>query len=900
MKHTASTSKPPTPSSSPNPNTAHPASTTTPKTPVHPFVPTTTYKPNQHLTHFHTTTVPSIAAFLAINNAFSSSTSNQEGSKFTDNSSQYDEDEEGVENEEEEEEEEDDSITDRPGIVINGGTSHHFPVTTHSSRIRPVSPGHHSIPQHNVKVHGTGESGVILNQSNRQQPQNSHSTSIHSAQLYGHQTPLILKDTSAHSKHQLNTQFILSQQRENENKQHHGFKPNPNPDNKNQFLFSSTTQQPPVLFTTKSPSRYSAPAIEPFSHHSVGTQPPLHATQRPPNNSLFPPQTNAHQVPPNPLVHQIRANTGNNGGFVSQTIQISPNPLTFQFNSNGNNRHLFTTPSVAVVATTSSTSSSSSARTGTTGKVGNISPVISLTSSIGNTPKGSGVTNNSSVSVQLFTETTPPNSYDEYQEGDVHSDPFFRDVPKIAKPSTTLKTPSPIRHRVVRKKREVLKKILIKTKPVSMSHYGSMRYKRKAVAQAGLPTSVFGIGEGRQRSRSGGSNRSRGEALSLHTNAREQIQLESHSRRASVTERLGSKQNRERSSSSPFVAVTYEDSTIVPEVLQQAPQYSGTVSDISLPNFAPKHLESTALNSSVRTENRQGYERMLVKGTRPYKQNAVRDRFNHHPSEMSGLSDHTESFQRFRGDPKLRVKATEESPVLLGLVVPTSGSAESSYGKPKASSWIGTRSSQMLQNFTKNVPSARTHGRGEHRHLQQQPSQSNLVQEGRVESHSRRSRQRSRQKIRMGDTGSAHENNKHLPKRPLTFQPRGDTNPLKAASRIDDNRYSDSKIVDERTLYSHHASPHSRIRNHGQKLDISNRYQDVARSDSNEIILSTNVTHMESDAATKPLGESPFHPQTSVPKTNFTCADKVPGGYYADLEADCQLFHICSMGRHGK
>ena len=899
MKHTASTSKPPTPSSSPNPNTAHPASTTTPKTPVHPFVPTTTYKPNQHLTHFHTTTVPSIAAFLAINNAFSSSTSNQEGNKFTDNSSHYDEDE-GVE-EDEEEEEEDDSNTDHPGIVINGGTSHHFPVTTHSSRIRPVSPGHHNIPQHNVKVHGTGESGVILNQSNRQQPQNSQSTSIHSAHLYGHQTPLILKDTSAHSKHQLNTQFILSQQRENDNKQHHGFKPIPDTDNKNQFLFSSTTRQPPVLFTTKRPSGYSAPAIEPFSHHSIGTQqPPTHATQRPPNSSPFPPQTNAHQVPHNPLVHQIHANIANNGGYVSQTIQISPNPLTFQFNSKGNNRQLFTTPSVAVVATTSSTSSSSSARTGTTGKVGNISPVISLTSSIGNAPKGSGVTNNSSVSVRLFAETTPPNSYDEYQEGDVHSDPFFRDVPKIAKPSTTLKTPSPTRHRIVRKKREALKKILIKTKPVFLSHYGSMRYKRKAVAQAGLPTEVFGTGEGRHRSRSGGSNRSRGEALSLHTNAREQIQLESHLRRANITKQLGSKQNRERSRSNPFVAVTYEDSTIVPEVLRQASQYFGTVSDISSPDFAPKHLESTALNSSVRTENHQGYERTLVKGTRPYKQNAVRDMYNHHPSEMSGLSDHTESFQRFSGDPKLHVKSTEESPVMVGLVVSTSGSAESSYGKPEASSWVGAKSSQMLQNFTKNVPISRTRGRGEHRHLQQQPSPSNLVQEGRVESHSRRSRQRSGQKIRVGATGSAHENDEHLPRRPLTFQPRGDTDPLKAASRIDDNRYSDSKIVDERTLYSHHASPHSRIRNHRRKLNISSRYQDVARPDSNKIILPSNETHMESGAATKPLGESPFHPQTSVPKTNFTCADKIPGGYYADLEADCQLFHICSMGRHGK
>ena len=30
-----------------------------------------------------------------------------------------------------------------------------------------------------------------------------------------------------------------------------------------------------------------------------------------------------------------------------------------------------------------------------------------------------------------------------------------------------------------------------------------------------------------------------------------------------------------------------------------------------------------------------------------------------------------------------------------------------------------------------------------------------------------------------------------------------------------------------------------------------------------------------------------------LPETGFTCEDKVTGGYYADLEAHCQLFHVC-------
>lgn len=30
-----------------------------------------------------------------------------------------------------------------------------------------------------------------------------------------------------------------------------------------------------------------------------------------------------------------------------------------------------------------------------------------------------------------------------------------------------------------------------------------------------------------------------------------------------------------------------------------------------------------------------------------------------------------------------------------------------------------------------------------------------------------------------------------------------------------------------------------------------------------------------------------------MPKTKFTCRDKILGGYYADAEAQCQMFHIC-------
>jgi len=38
---------------------------------------------------------------------------------------------------------------------------------------------------------------------------------------------------------------------------------------------------------------------------------------------------------------------------------------------------------------------------------------------------------------------------------------------------------------------------------------------------------------------------------------------------------------------------------------------------------------------------------------------------------------------------------------------------------------------------------------------------------------------------------------------------------------------------------------------------------------------------------------------TNVPETSFLCDGLVPGGYYADPEADCQSFHVCARDGHG-
>lgn len=37
----------------------------------------------------------------------------------------------------------------------------------------------------------------------------------------------------------------------------------------------------------------------------------------------------------------------------------------------------------------------------------------------------------------------------------------------------------------------------------------------------------------------------------------------------------------------------------------------------------------------------------------------------------------------------------------------------------------------------------------------------------------------------------------------------------------------------------------------------------------------------------------PAYSLQNMPKTDFTCRDKIIGGYYADADTQCQMFHIC-------
>lgn len=43
-----------------------------------------------------------------------------------------------------------------------------------------------------------------------------------------------------------------------------------------------------------------------------------------------------------------------------------------------------------------------------------------------------------------------------------------------------------------------------------------------------------------------------------------------------------------------------------------------------------------------------------------------------------------------------------------------------------------------------------------------------------------------------------------------------------------------------------------------------------------------------------------MYDEANLPQTSFTCADKIHGGYYADIETNCQMYHVCARDKFGR
>lgn len=59
------------------------------------------------------------------------------------------------------------------------------------------------------------------------------------------------------------------------------------------------------------------------------------------------------------------------------------------------------------------------------------------------------------------------------------------------------------------------------------------------------------------------------------------------------------------------------------------------------------------------------------------------------------------------------------------------------------------------------------------------------------------------------------------------------------------------------------------------------------------LLLLINGSRQLTSNANKSANKYPYYSLQNMPKTDFSCRDKILGGYYADADTQCQMFHIC-------
>lgn len=103
---------------------------------------------------------------------------------------------------------------------------------------------------------------------------------------------------------------------------------------------------------------------------------------------------------------------------------------------------------------------------------------------------------------------------------------------------------------------------------------------------------------------------------------------------------------------------------------------------------------------------------------------------------------------------------------------------------------------------------------------------------------------------------------------------------------LEDNKFlcGNGTVFDQRRLVCQDSR---RVRCH----DSPNYYRKVA--------VHMKELDVRTDDVDRTYLEAPSYSMEFLPQTSFSCNGKVNGGYYADVEAQCQLYHICSKNKNG-
>merc|ERR1712123_239907 len=82
-----------------------------------------------------------------------------------------------------------------------------------------------------------------------------------------------------------------------------------------------------------------------------------------------------------------------------------------------------------------------------------------------------------------------------------------------------------------------------------------------------------------------------------------------------------------------------------------------------------------------------------------------------------------------------------------------------------------------------------------------------------------------------------------------------------------------------------------------ETVPVYDQYQGAASDDSGALTSDDPLAGLTNNIPGVPGEDYPIYSQ--VPETAFACDGQVDGGYYADSEAECQVFHICTADGAG-
>lgn len=557
-----------------------------------------------------------------------------------------------------------------------------------------------------------------------------------------------------------------------------------------------------------------------------------------------------HQIKVNQVrnANQAKASSINHGSFVrevSSPTQTKPFSVP-SFRS-------VTTPGIAIITATSTTSSSS---------VKTSKPALSAIQLQKEIPSTAGFV--SSLLHDSETNITqqyadPPQSYDDYIEGDVHSDPFYKDVPKIG-----------------RKKRSPQEELESSESFVNLNHSTLTKLKDKLLDIVFKYNSDIVLRAIIKQYCNNNQSNATSRLVSLCLSDKD-IRIASKN-----TERLGDKWKiviPKRDSNHLYLVKTisssndYQNSTSNILLLVNFPDEFKLIRDSVVEQLEQEELSNDIFrNVSLNSVNNLVHHRFKrIRRNRP--QISVKNNIENNSNKRNVPIKRT---KKARAKRQAYTRIPDEN-LDLGKSAQRNGSVRPMYqrtrgrGEPRVNT--NSQRSQVIPNprelETEDVPE--------------------LQRPQRVRQRRPQSRRPSLASETPRLSQARQEESTHTPKRPNVEES------VEILQPLHNNAQPPLRQLEPEARSSTETS--------NQDKYLGGRPSSKRRGQGTRYHYTENIP-TERNFQQRPDGEtddgevevSTTYPFNLKPGTQFSCDDKIKGGYYADVEAECYGYFICSQG----